>query len=102
MSWPQIPNLTLLSGSRACALQNEFCRYRKEYKVMKFIFENKSSVIHIENNVDKHNPFPAGWDRMWEKEVWKVIILTLIQEASEFEFELLICYIQAKQAESYF
>lgn len=69
---------------------------------MKFIFENKRLVIHVENNMDKRKPLHAGWDRGRERETWKAIILTLIQEASEFEYELLISYKQAKQAESYF
>lgn len=37
-----------------------------------------------------------------EKKTWKAIILTLIQKVSDFEYELLICYKRAKQAESYF
>lgn len=56
-----------------------------------------------ENNVDKANPLPAGGDReRRKKETWKAIILTLIQEASTFEYEFLICYQQAKWAERYF
>ena len=34
---------------------------------MKFIFENKHSVIHVGNNVDKANPLPAGGDREGER-----------------------------------
>lgn len=37
-----------------------------------------------------------------EKETWKAIILTLIQEVSDFKYELLICYEQTKQAGNYF
>lgn len=70
---------------------------------MKFIFENKRLVIHVETNVDKPNPLPVGWDRDRErKESGKAIILTLIQKASEFKYELLISYKQAKQAQNYF
>ena len=36
-------------------------------QVMKFIFENKHSVIHVGNNVDKANPLPAGGDREGER-----------------------------------
>ena len=62
----------------------------------KFIFENKHSVIHVGNNVDKANPLPAGGDREGERKTWKAIISTLIQEASKFEYEFLICDKQAK------
>ena len=54
---------------------------------MKFIFENKRSVIHVGNNVDKANPLPAGGDREGERKTWKAIISTLIQEASKFEYK---------------
>lgn len=51
---------------------------------MQFIFENKRLVIHVENNMNKANRLPAGWDRDRErKESGKAIILTLIQKASD-------------------
>lgn len=66
MLCPRRYSLNPRSGSRAyalnhlfCAFQNEFCWDSKENRVMKFIFENKHSVIHVENNVGKHNLLPA-------------------------------------------
>lgn len=60
--------------------QTGFCRYSKrDNKVMKLISENKHSVIHVGNNVDKANPLPAGGDREEKEEPGKPSILTLIQ-----------------------